>query len=35
MIPRFWNNIRYFVVKGELVKIIKPTYIENAMPKGI
>ncbi len=35
MIPRFWNKIRYDVVKGELVKIMQPTYIENGMPKEI
>ncbi len=30
MIPRFWNKIRYEVINGELVKIIQPTFIENA-----
>jgi hypothetical protein len=21
--PRFWKNIRYFIINGELVKVIK------------
>jgi len=35
MIPRFWNSIRYCIINGELVKIIKPVYVENGMPKEI
>ena len=30
MIPRFWDKIRYYIINGELVKIMQPTYIENA-----
>jgi len=30
MTPRFWNNVRYLIVNGELVEIIKPVFIENA-----
>ncbi len=29
MTPRWFYKLRYTVVNGELVKIIKPTYIEN------
>ncbi len=30
MIPRWFYKLRYTIVNGELVKIIQPTFIENA-----
>ncbi len=26
--PRFWKKLNYFIINGELVKIIKPMYIK-------
>jgi len=28
MTPRFWKKIKYFIINGELVKVIEPVYLE-------
>ncbi len=32
-VQRWFYKLRYEIVNGDLVKIIQPIFIENAMPK--